>query len=247
MMRRPQNIYDNAAFFAAYEQLRASGSGLNEVIEQPALWSMLPESLTGLHILDLGCGFGDFARKARRAGAGFVLAIDCSQRMLDKARQHTVDPQIQFCHMSLEELAMEPDTFDLVVSSLALHYVAGYETVVRQIAPVLRRGGRFVFSVEHPICTALSAQKWICNDAGDPVYWPIDEYRSEGPRSTHWFVDDVIKYHRTIETYVNVLIGAGFRLLELREPAPIVQTSSQHPELDRHHRRPPFLLLSGAR
>jgi ubiquinone/menaquinone biosynthesis C-methylase UbiE len=44
-------------------------TGLNEVLEQPALRSMLPESLEGMRILDLGCGFGDFARKARREGA----------------------------------------------------------------------------------------------------------------------------------------------------------------------------------
>jgi hypothetical protein len=44
-MEDPQNIYDNPAFFAGYQKLRASGSGLNEILEQPALWSMLPESL----------------------------------------------------------------------------------------------------------------------------------------------------------------------------------------------------------
>jgi len=76
-MDDPQNIYDNPAFFAGYEELRTSGSGLNEILEQPALWSMLPDSLAGLHIVDLGCGFGNFARRTRQAGAAFVLGIDC--------------------------------------------------------------------------------------------------------------------------------------------------------------------------
>src|SRR5581483_9059055 len=93
------------------------------------------------------------------------------------------------------------------------------------------------------ICTALSAQKWVCNGAGHPMYWPIDDNRSEAPRSTQWFVEDVIKYHRTIETYVNGILDAGFRLMELREPAQILQASSAHPDLGRHRRRPPFLLL----
>lgn len=135
----------------------------------------------------------------------------------------------------------------VIGSSLALHYVGDYRAVLLKIAPILKRGGRLVFSVEHPICTALSAQQWLCDDTGKPMYWPIDEYRSEGPRSTRWFVEGVIKYHRTIETYVNGLLDAGFRLLELREPAPIVQASSAHPDLDRHRRRPPFLLLSAER
>lgn len=243
-MEHSQNIYDNPSFFTAYAEFRSSGSGLNDVLEQPALWSMLPDSLEGLHIIDLGCGFGDFARKARQAGADFVLGIDCSYRMLAKAQEHTDDRQIQYCRMSLEELSIHEDTFDLAVSSLAIHYVRDFQSVIRKIAPILKSGGRFVFSVEHPMCTAIGAQKWICDDTGAPLYWPVDQYRSEGERYTRWFVDGVIKYHRTVETYVNGLIDAGFRLLELREPAPTVRISSQHPDLELHWRRPPFLLLS---
>ena len=213
-MEYPQNIYDDPAFFAAYEELRVSGSGLNEVLEQPALWSMLPNSLLGLHIIDLGCGFGNFARKARKAGAGLVVGIDCSQRMLARARELTNDPFIQYHRMSFEKIDIEDNIFEIAVCSLALHYVSDYRSLVRRIARIVRKGGRFVFSVEHPICTAVAAQQWICNDAGDPQFWPIDEYRSEGPRSTRWFVENVIKYHRTVETYVNELLDAGFRLLE---------------------------------
>ncbi len=46
-MEYPQNIYDDPAFFAAYEDFRASGAALNEVLEQPALWSMLLSPLGG--------------------------------------------------------------------------------------------------------------------------------------------------------------------------------------------------------
>jgi len=244
LMDSPQNIYDNPAFFAGYEELRASGSGLNEVLEQPALWSMLPDSLAGLQVVDLGCGFGNFARKARGAGAAFVLGIDCSEKMLTKARELTDDPQIRYCRMSFEDLDLEDSAFDLAVSSLAIHYVSDYRTLIDRISRVVRKGGCFVFSVEHPMCTALAAQKWVRNDAGDRLFWPIDEYRAEGPRSTRWFVEGVIKYHRTVETYVNGLLEAGFRLLELREPAPVAEVSSRHPDLEIHRRRPPFLLLS---
>ncbi len=247
LMEQPQNIYDNLTFFTGYEELRVSGSGLNEILEQPALWSMLPNSLEGLRVIDLGCGFGDFARKARKAGAAAVVGVDCSQRMLARARERTDDRSIEYYRMNLEELHLENSGFDVAVSSLALHYVRDYKSAIRRIASILRKGGRLVFSVEHPVCTALDAQQWIRNDKGDPLFWPIDEYRSEGPRSTRWFVDNVIKYHRTVETYVNDLLSAGFRLLELREPAPAVETSAQHPHLDCHRRRPPFLLLSAER
>lgn len=247
LMTKPQNIYADPAFFAGYEELRVSRSGLNEILEQPALWSMLSNSLVGLRVIDLGCGFGDFARKARRAGAAAVVEIDCSQRMLARAYELTDDPSIEYRRVNLEELHTEDSGFDIAVSSLALHYVLDYKSAVRRIASILKKGGRFVFSVEHPMCTALAAQQWIRNDNGEPLFWPVDEYRSEGPRSTRWFVDNVIKYHRTVETYVNDLIRAGFRLLELREAAPVIEASARHPQLDCHRRRPPFLLLSAER
>ena len=246
-METPQNIYDDLEFFIAYEALRTSGSGLNGIVEQPALWSMLPDSLTGLHVIDLGCGFGDFARKSMNTGAAAVVGIDCSQRMLARARELTDDPSIHYHCMSLEKLDMPDAMFDLAVSSLALHYVSDYRAIILRIAALLKKGGRFVFSVEHPLCTALATQQWIRNDEGDPMFWPVDEYRSEGPRCTRWFVENVVKYHRTVETYVNVLLQAGFRLLELREPAPVVGASVRHPDLDCHRRRPPFLLLSAER
>lgn len=243
-MEHPQNIYDDPIFFAAYEEFRRSGSALNEVIEQPALWATLPHPLKGLRILDLGCGFGDFARKARQAGASFVLGIDCSKRMLARADELTNDDGIQYRHMSLEELTLDGCLFDVVVSSLALHYVSDYRCLAERVSKLVIKGGRFVFSVEHPICTALARQQWIEDEAGTPTYWPIDGYRCEGPRATRWFVENVIKYHRTIETYVNELLRSGFRLLELREPEPVHHALNHNPALERHRRRPPFLILS---
>ncbi len=131
--------------------------------------------MAGLHIVDLGCGFGEFARKIRQAGASYVLGIDCSEKMLAKARTLTDDPSIQYRRMNLEELDIEGNVFDVAVSSLALHYVDDYRAMMQRIARIVKKGGRFLFSVEHPICTALAAQRWICNDTGDPMFWPVDD------------------------------------------------------------------------
>jgi SAM-dependent methyltransferase len=247
-MAEQQNVYDDDVFFAGYERLRRTGTGLNDVLEQPALWSLLPTSLVGLRVLDLGCGFGDFARKAMHAGARSVVGVDISERMLASARAQTCDPHITYRRMAIEELALEPDGFDLVVSSLALHYVADYAGALERVAAVLIAGGRLVFSVEHPMCTALPQQSWVRDADGKPLHWPIDEYRTEGPRHTRWFIDDVVKYHRTIETYVNGLLAAGFSLRSLREPEPVAaETPVPVPGLDLARRRPPFLLIAADR
>jgi len=244
-MSDPQNIYDNPTFFAGYERLRETGTGLNDILEQPALWSMLPTSFDGLRVLDLGCGFGDFARKARKRGARTVVGIDVSANMLAKATRLTCDSGIEYRHTSIEHFDWAGEPFDLVVSSLALHYVENYEAAIACVAGLLVKGGRFVFSVEHPILTAMARQQWIRDLEGKALYWPVDDYRLEGLRKTKWFVDGVVKYHRTIETYVNGLIRGGFTLCCLKEPEPVPGSSPvEIPELDLHRRRPPFLLIA---
>lgn len=65
---------------------------------------MLPKTLEGMRILDLGCGFGDFARKARREGACAVVGIDISLRMLERAIALTDNPAIKYRHSSIEQL-----------------------------------------------------------------------------------------------------------------------------------------------
>jgi SAM-dependent methyltransferase len=230
-------------FFASYEKLRRVAIGLNEVLEQPALRSMLPASLEGMRILDLGCGFGDFARKPRREGARAVVGIDISLRMLECAIALTSDPAITYRHSSIEQFELEDDPFDVVGSSLALHYVEDYCGAVRRIARVFKAGGRLAFSVEHPMCTALPQQQWIKDAGGNPLYWPVDDYHVEGKRETRWFIDGVVKYHRTVETYVTTLISAGFSLHSLTEPVPIHGPSAVS-DLDLHRRRPSFLLLA---
>lgn len=240
----PQNVYDNPEFFAGYQRLRETGSGLNDVLEQPALRAMIPASLDGLRVLDVGCGFGDFARKARAFGASSVIGIDVSESMLSEASKKTDDPRVRYVRMSIEEMDLGDEKFDLVVSSLALHYVEDYRAALRRIAEVLNPGSRFVFSVEHPICTALEEQRWILDEDGKPLFWPIDNYRSEGPRHTKWFVENVVKYHRTVESYVQGLLDTGFSLEGLAEPEPTAESLSLNPGLLLHRRRPPFLLMA---
>ncbi len=243
--QEPQNIYDDPTFYAGYKALRQNDTGFNGAIEVPAMQKLLPDP-AGLCILDLGCGFGYFARHARRAGASCVTAVDVSRNMLDEATRMTDDPAITYLHSSIEAYRPEPGSYDVVVSSLALHYVADYQAVAYRVYEALSSGGRFVFSVEHPVCTA-NPVGWAYDEKGHALHWPLDHYTREGQRDTFWFVEGVRKYHRTIATYVNTLIAVGFRLEHLGEPAPTPDALTSRPELEKEKRRPPFLLLAAAR
>ena len=113
------------------------------------------------------------------------------------------------------------------------------------MSSILNAGGSFIFSVEHPICTSL-LEGWCSSEGVRKKHWPVDDYRRESLRVSRWFVDGVVKYHRTIETYLNALIDAGFAIKRLLEPGPTEESVAERPELSDHMRRPPILVLSAA-
>lgn len=240
-----QNIYDDPSFFAGYAKLPRSIEGLDAIYEWPAFQRLLPASLAGCRILDLGCGLGYFAREARSRGAASVIGVDISERMLADARTRGADPGITYVRSSLEALQPERGNFDLVISMLALHYIDDYAALVRKVAACLVPGGRFAFSVEHPIFTASGTTDWHRDPDGNPLHWPVDRYRDEGERRTSWIVNGVLKFHRTVETYVNGLLQAGLTLVRLEEPEGEDQALlEKRPQLAIERRRPPFLLLA---
>lgn len=241
-----QNKYDDPAFFATYSAMQRSVEGLDGASEWPAFRALLPD-LHGKRVLDLGCGFGWHCRYARQQQAESVVGVDLSEKMLARAREMTDDPGITYQRWAIEEIGFADDGFDVVISSLALHYVAHFNRVCQRVHQCLATGGAFVFSVEHPIFTACAAQDWCYGPDGERRHWPVDEYQHEGLRHTRWLADDVIKYHRTVAAYINTLIDSGFRILKLSEPAPTPEMIGVQPALQDESRRPMFLLIAAVK
>lgn len=238
-----QNIYDNPTFFEGYRRLRETEAGLNAVLEQPAFQALLPEP-GGLRILELGCGMGGLARRLAELGAVSVRATDVSERMLEAARRDNPHPAVVYERTPIEKLEVESESVDLIVSSLALHYVADYGGLVCRAVDWLADGGRFLFSVEHPIATALNPMaRWIEGTDKERLYWPVDHYGEEGPRHHRWFVAGVRKYHRTLSTYLNTLVDSGLILERIAEPEAVPEAVAERPDLADERRRPPFLLV----
>ncbi|HEU0058676.1 MAG TPA: class I SAM-dependent methyltransferase [Hyphomicrobiaceae bacterium] len=237
-----QNIYDDPNFFCAYGQLPRSLQGLDAAPEFPALRALLP-NLGGSDVLDLGCGYGWFCRWARSQGAGRVTGVDVSERMLARAHAMTNDPAIAYTREDLETIKLQPKAYGLVYSSLAFHYLDNLERLLGQVRSALAPGGRLVFSVEHPMVTAPRQPGWI-DDASGRSCWPVSDYLREGERSTDWLAKGVIKQHRTIATYVGLLLRQGLQLTHLEEWGPTPQQVAAQPALAIERERPPFLLLA---
>ena len=240
-----QNIYDDETFFAGYSQLPRSVHGLDGAPEWPVLRGLLP-TLEGKRVLDLGCGFGWFCRFAASEGAAGVLGVDVSEKMLERARRETGDPRLAYERADLEAYAPPADAFDLAYSSLAFHYVEDLAGLLARVHAALKPGGSLVCSVEHPIMTAPARQEWL-TDADGRATWPVNGYHDEGRRVSNWLAEGVVKRHRTIGTYLDLLLGAGFRLDRLVEWAPSPEQVANEPGWARERERPFFLLVAASR
>ena len=241
-----QNKYDEASFFENYSLMPRSTAGLEAAGEWGAFRALLPD-LQGQRVLDLGCGFGWHCRYAREHGAVSVVGIDLSTNMLERARKLTSDPGIEYLQLAIEDAAFSADEFDTVISSLAIHYVEDFYSLCRQIYHCLKPGGAFVFSVEHPIFTALAAQDWQYGPEGEKQHWPVDSYHLEGPRQANFLDHEVTKYHRNAATYINTLIDCGFSLTRISELQPTADMLEQNAAWVEETRRPMFLLLSAVK
>jgi SAM-dependent methyltransferase len=209
--------------------------------------ALLPE-VAGRRVLDLGCGGGQLALHLADAGAAEVVGIDASERMLEVARRERAHPRVIYRQAAMEAADFAAGSFDLVVSSLALHYVRDYAGLVRRIARWLTAGGVLVFSTEHPIYTARgSADGWVVGADGTRIAWALDHYADEGLREHTWFVPGVRRYHRTMATLLNGPIDTGLAVERVVEPAPSQAWLEDHPQHADEQRRPMFLLIRAAK
>ncbi|KAF2250930.1 methyltransferase type 11 [Trematosphaeria pertusa] len=238
-------LYDRPDFFANYLGLPRQQFGHDGAPEWPTLREMVGE-VRNQKVLDLACGLGWFARYAIESGATSVQAADISTKMIAKAEELTaqeLQDRIQYRVADLNDIELESNTYDLVYSSLALHYLpnASFTRLLAQIHDSLKPGGRFVFSAEHPIYTAPSNPALQKLPDGSEV-WPLNWYADEGLRETNW-LGGVRKYHRTMTTYMRGLLGAGFELRDFVEWMATKKDVSMYPEWRGEKERPMFLLV----
>lgn len=238
-----ENKYDETAFFEKYSRMARSQEGLQAAGEWHELRKLFPD-FREKRVLDLGCGFGWHCRYAVEQGAESVIGIDISEKMLEEARKKTESPRIIYLHSPLEDFKYEPERFDVVLSSLVFHYIASFSDLCRKIYRCLTSGGDFIFSVEHPIFTACSAQDWCYDSQGRRQHWPVDAYFSEGIRKTTFLGEKVIKYHRTLTALITTLLASGFELKSLVEPKPERSLLHNNPEMQDELRRPMMLLIA---
>jgi SAM-dependent methyltransferase len=178
-----------------------------------------PSDLAGRDVLEIGAGAAQCSRWLAARGARPV-ALDLSRRQLQHAQRLEAERAggqgVRLVQADATALPFAADSFDLVCSAYgAIPFVADSAAVMREAARVLRPGGRWVFSVTHPI-------RWSFPDEPGPEgltalssYFDRTPYVEEDP-------DDgslvYAEHHRTLGDRVRELAAAGFRLVDLVEP-----------------------------
>jgi SAM-dependent methyltransferase len=167
-------------------------------------------------ILELGCGAAMCSRWLAAHGA-HPVAFDLSAGMLRHARAgaEATGLTVPLVQADAQYLPFRDAAFDVAFTSFgAIAFVADSARVMREVARVLRPGGRWVFSTTHPI-------RWSFPDDPGPdgltatmPYWdrtPYVEVAADG-RPTY------VEHHRTLGDRVREIAAAGMRLIDLIEP-----------------------------
>ncbi|RZT02313.1 class I SAM-dependent methyltransferase [Cuneatibacter caecimuris] len=237
-----QNKYDDEAFFQKYGQMARSRQGLEGAGEWSELQKVLPD-FAGKRVLDLGCGYGWHCRYAAENGAEEVQGVDLSEKMLEAAAEKNSCQNVTYLRAAMEDLDFPESSFDIVLSSLAFHYIRDFKGLAEKISSWITPGGWFVFSVEHPVFTAYGTQDWFYDDQGGILHFLVDNYYYEGERDAVFLGEHVVKYHRTLTTYLNTLLLNGFDLKNVVEPQPPEQMMHL-PGMRDEMRRPMMLIVA---
>ncbi|HHP0356089.1 TPA: class I SAM-dependent methyltransferase [Campylobacter lari subsp. concheus] len=247
------NKYDDNIFFDKYALMLRSKAGLDGAGEWEDFKACLP-SLKDKIVLDLGCGYGWHSVYALENDAKKVIAVDLSLRMLEKAKIKTkkYKNKISFYRNSCEEIDkiinLQNIKFDIVISSLVFHYIKDYEKLIFNISNLLNENGSLVFSVEHPVFTANISQDFIYDNYGDIQCFPIKNYFYENKNKYNFLGEDVVKYHRTLTSYISTLLQNNFKITNIIEPKPSDKIINLFPEFKNEFKkewhRPMMLIIS---
>ncbi|WP_416259134.1 class I SAM-dependent methyltransferase [Gordonia jacobaea] len=173
--------------------------------------------VAGRDILEIGCGSAPCSRWLVARGARAV-GLDLSQKMLAHGlatMKRFDEPRVPLVQATAESLPFADESFDIAFSSFgAVPFVAEPARVMAEAARVLRPGGRWIFSVNHPM-------RWMFPDDPGPAGLTVTmPYFSRTPYSE---VDadgtvTYVEHHRTIGDRVRDIRAAGLILDDIVEP-----------------------------
>ncbi|WP_456274582.1 class I SAM-dependent methyltransferase [Bacillus sp. AK031] len=233
MERTAAEVYDNLA--ETYKNDIDGSSHYNSLYERPAMMELLPHKLEGMKILDAGCAAGWYSQTFIRNGAG-VTALDISEKMVKAAKERLSHSANVIQHDLREDLPFEDNQFDIIVSSLTLHYIENWNSTFREFSRVLKPGGTFLYSVHHPF---MDFSRHKPEDYFETV--KLSEIWNKPNLSI-----EVSFYRRPLQNIINMTTN-HFHLLKLIEPQPLEKLRKVKEKSYRYLMTKPHFLIVKAR
>ena len=198
------------------------GDGAGLIAE--GVGGLLPHTVRGARVLDVACGHGRASRGLARLGA-HVVGVDISAELIGQARaREAAQPQgisYESADVADPDQWWDGSLFDGAVCEMAMMDIDDLQGTVDAVARTVRSGGWFVVSMVHPCFPGNEAglSSWPPDGSYiDEGWWTSPDHNPEGVRIR------VGSSHRTLSTYLNALIDAGFHLERAVEPPSPVPT-----------------------
>lgn len=218
-----------AAFWADY--MGPEGKALFREVIAPAQLRLL-DLQADERVLDVACGAGQFSRVMARLGAR-VVACDVAPTFVERARRQAAEDGLSNIEVRLVDATDEPallglgGPFDAAICSMAIMDLPVIEPLMRAAHALLRPGGRFVFTVMHPVFFSTRARliEEQFDDAGGvrveramkvTAYLDVPVEKGTGVRGEP---EPHLYFHRPIGRLLSACLGAGFVLDGMEEPS----------------------------
>jgi SAM-dependent methyltransferase len=193
----------------------------------------------GCTVLDVGCGEGRFCRMLAERGAR-TIGVDPTRPLIAAARAR--QPEGEFHEAGGEALPVAAASIDLVVSYVALLDIPDFRAAIKEMARVLRPGGRCVVSNLNGFATA-SKLLWARDAQGNKLHWTLDDYMEERAERVGWAGISVINWHRPFSAYMQAFLGVGLILEQFEEPVPAPEVLAAQPAMADYLRMPIFCAM----
>lgn len=226
MEKKLKSSYDKLAEHYAKD---VDTKSFNAYYERPAMINAIG-NVKELRVLDAGCGAGFYTEWLINNGAKEVVAIDFSEKMVESTKKRIGDKAKVYVSNLNEKLGFEDKYFDLIISSLTLHYVKDLDFTLKELSRILKPNGKLIFSIHHPIMTYL--------------YFSLENYFEE------ILLEDVINkipvyfYHRSFDSISNSLFNNNFLIERIIEPKPIKKFKEQDEKnYKKLNKKPHFIIF----
>lgn len=174
---------------------------------------LLP-SLSGIDVLELGCGAGHNLAALKKAGIRNGTGIDFCKDQIELAKKMTGD-NLHFIlgDFTKSSILYVPEQFDLIISVFAFSFVPDLYKMIKLISYALKKGGCVIISTDHPLRKLTSSEHHQnCKGVSNRVrYWNIPNHKDV----------PYIHYLHSKEEFIDAFTKVGLSVETILEPKPL--------------------------